>query len=82
MSDLYDDIDTRYVNCALRLDNFMYPKGGNDLIAVENATGIRITCLSDWLEACECVLEKAFETDYIVALKTEAAYERPLFLIP
>lgn len=79
MSDLYDDIDTRYVNCALRLDNFMYPKGGNDLIAVENATGIRITCLSDWLEACECVLEKAFETDYIVALKTEAAYERPLF---
>lgn len=79
MSDLYDDIDTRYLKCALRMDNFMYPKVGNDIIAVENATGIRITCLTDWLDACNAVLEKAFATDYIVALKSEAAYERTLY---
>lgn len=79
LPDLYDDIDTRYTNCAMRMDNFIYPKTGADLIAVEDFTGIRITCLADWLEACEYVLEDAFSRDYVVSLKTEAAYERSLY---
>jgi Predicted metal-dependent hydrolase of the TIM-barrel fold len=78
LSDLYEDIDDRYVRGALRLDNFIYPKVGNDLISIENAAGIRICCLDDWLEACDAVLEEAFKSKLIVAMKTEIAYERSL----
>lgn len=78
MSDLYEDIDTRYMKGALRLDNFIYPKVGNDVISIENATGIRICSLDDWEDACEMIIEKAFSSGIAVAMKTELAYERTL----
>jgi len=44
---------------------------------LERKTGIPITSFEEWLKACECEIDKAFQQG-AVALKCSLSYERPL----
>lgn len=72
------DCDQRYFRSVWRMDNFIYPTKGTQIDEIENMTGIRVTGLDDWMEACEAAMDIAIERGAI-ALKSGLAYTRSLF---
>ncbi|NLJ41087.1 MAG: amidohydrolase family protein [Clostridiales bacterium] len=71
------DCDPYFFKSVYRLDRFIYPQSYSDIKQVEEDSGIRICSMDDWLEACEMMLDKAFESG-AVALKSGLAYDRTL----
>lgn len=69
--------DREFFRSAYRLDKFIFLFTWWDIEGVEEEAGIPITCLDDWLEACEIMMDRAFEKGAVV-LKCALAYERSL----
>lgn len=69
--------DPEFFRSAYRLDKFIFPFTWWDIEGVEEEAGIPVTCLDEWLEACEILMDRAFEKGAVV-LKCALAYERSL----
>jgi hypothetical protein len=69
--------DREFFRSVYRLDTFINPQSYDDFRQAESLSGSRITCLDEWMEACEIVLDKAIEAG-AVALKSGIAYDRTL----
>ncbi|HZJ83710.1 MAG TPA: amidohydrolase family protein [Clostridia bacterium] len=71
------DCDPYFFKSVYRLDNFIYPQSRRDIEQVERDSGVKISSIDDWLEACETMLDNAFKAG-AVALKSGLAYNRTL----
>lgn len=69
--------DRTFFQSVLRMDIFISPQTRSDTLAVEEQTGIRITCMDDWLEAAEITMNSGLSNG-AVALKSALAYSRSL----
>lgn len=69
--------DQSFFRGVYRLDEFIYPRTGEQLRGIEKESGVKICSLEDWLEACETILDKALSRG-VVALKSGLAYFRTL----
>ena len=71
------DCDETFFRRVVGINHFVLPSRRQEVEAVERESGIRITALEDWLEACEAAFERLPE-QHAVALKMSLAYMRSL----
>jgi hypothetical protein len=69
--------DPRFFRPVFRLDRFVNPKSFDTLRGIERELDRSICSFSDWQEACQSTLDRAFSRG-AVALKTGLAYDRTL----
>lgn len=75
--DSHLDCDPEFFRSVYRLDPFIYPCSTQDVEGISQESGVPIRSLEDWLEACEIMLDRAFDKG-AVALKSGLAYQRTL----
>ena len=75
--DEYPDVDKRYFRAAFSIDNLFCPDSWNRIEETEQESGVSVSCLDDWLCACETVLQQMLDCG-IHILKCHCAYWRPL----
>ena len=69
--------DEEFFRSVYPIDGCIFPQSGEDIARVEKECGMRICGMSDWLDACEVLLDNALKSG-AVALKSALAYVRSL----
>jgi hypothetical protein len=79
MSVLDSDLncDKRYFRSMFRMDDFLSPHLLTDIQDAERRAGMRVRGFLDWLDACDKLVDEAWQAG-AVGFKTTIAYERPL----
>lgn len=71
------ECDRQFFKPVFRIDSFICPKHGSELLQIEKESGIDICSLEDFLEAFDVLLQNAIGKG-IAALKCGLAYQRSL----
>lgn len=71
-----DEADDDYFTLANRIDYIVRPRGGPDMMLLEEKTDITISSFEDYLEACEIRIDQFSQISNI--LKCASAYERSI----
>ena len=72
------DCDRRFYRPVVRLDGFIAPRNRWDPFAAEQRLESHVTCLDEWLAACERYLDESLAKG-AVAIKCGLAYQRSLY---
>jgi len=75
--DAHLNCDPKYFKSVYCMDDLVYVDSLNILENIESSVGFKICSFSDWLDACEEVINKALKKG-IVGLKCHLAYRRSL----
>lgn len=71
------DCDKEFFRSVYRMDHFIYPESMDQFEQIEREAGGSICSFTDWLSACEMLLDRALDNG-AVALKNGLAYVRSL----
>ena len=69
--------DPAFFRPVRRINRFVFPLGGADLMDLERESGVTISTFDDYLEACNIAV--AHYAEYCAGLKCSLAYDRSLY---